>query len=243
MSKSPRWDRTSSTAASNSSATQQLTPSTSSSLKGSVPEQTGALAPVKPTTTTRPPFAARSRAVCSTSGRPVVSMMVWGPAPPRRTSSDAASGVPASNPARATRSRREATGSTSVTRPPRSRAAIAVANPIGPAPNTTTCSAARTPARATVWMAMETGSTSAVCAGSRSPAETMFVVSTSTRSCRAPSWCTPIRSISLHTFGRAAVHDRQRPHPVTGQTATRSPISNGEPAGSTASTTAENSWP
>ena len=80
---------------------EQLVPRMSSSLSGSTPGWIGADAPVRPTTTMRPPWPAASIAVSRISARPVVSMITWVPSGSRSTmvaSRESPSGASAANP-------------------------------------------------------------------------------------------------------------------------------------------------
>src|SRR6266705_2690835 len=194
-------------AAAKSSAVAQLEPMTSISFSGKAPDRSGTVPEDRLTTTTRPADGAISIAWASTPASPLVSMMSGGPSPPvhsrvRSASSGCDPQATTSAPRRLARSRRPGTGSTDSTRAPAWVAATRVARPIGPAPNTTTCSPARSRPRASACTATEAGSTKHALSGSRSAVPKTRPAGTSSRSARPPSRCTPTSRNLTQTLGR-----------------------------------------
>ena len=98
---------------------------------------------------------------------------------------------------------RAASRSISSTRAPRSRAAMAVAWPIGPAPRITTGSAPTRP-RSTACTAIDTGSVST--AGAPAAIGNACSAGTSSSSCSPPSTWMPISLKFGHTLGRPIEH-------------------------------------
>ena len=195
----------------------------------------------------RPPWRTAAIAVSRTAARPVVSMTTCGPSGPPcsaiRVDSASSPSHSAANPHELNSSRRAATGSSTSTSAPRSAAARAAAAPIGPAPSTTTCSPAATRPRLTAWTETATGSMSEACRAERSGVATRFdrrhdeVLLQGAVVVDADD-----PQVGAHV--RPSVAARvARPHGSIGHIATRSPGWKSEPAGSTCSTTAENSWP